>query len=229
MFKIRSTQQELLDAEAIPSADLFRNLKELDIINHWLGGYQVTFDALNKLLDYRSPKTMVDLGSGGGDTLNRIYDWTARKGFPINLVGIDLKSDCVEYAIQNRGDRSIRYICDDYQHLDRYLEGIDILHASLFCHHLTHSQLVALVKYALSKRCILIINDLERTPLAYYGILGLTSLFSKSYLVQNDAPLSVLRGFKSKEWKQILDLAGARRYTIRNKWAFRHQIIVYGN
>jgi hypothetical protein len=56
----------------------------------------------------------------------------------------------------------------------------------------------------------------------------LTRLFSKSYLVKNDAPLSVLRGFTKKEWLKYLKKAGATHYAVKWKWAFRHQIIVYG-
>jgi len=47
--------------------------------------------------------------------------------------------------------------------------------------------------------------------------------------VKNDAPLSVLRGFKKKEWLEILQRSGATRFSVRNKWAFRHEVIVYGN
>ena len=70
------------------------------------------------------------------------------------------------------------------------------------------------------------INDLHRHPFAYYSIRILTSLFSKSYLVKNDAPLSVLRGFKKKELSALLDKAGISNYTIQWKWAFRWLVIV---
>jgi hypothetical protein len=73
----------------------------------------------------------------------------------------------------------------------------------------------------------LIVNDLERNPIAYYAIKWLTALFSKSYLVKNDAPLSVARGFKKREWLAMIQEAGATRYSVKNKWAFRHEIIVY--
>ncbi|HZK64528.1 MAG TPA: SAM-dependent methyltransferase, partial [Puia sp.] len=54
----------------------------------------------------------------------------------------------------------------------------------------------------------------------------LTALFSRSYLVKNDAPLSVLRGFKKNDLVAILDKAGIRDYSIRWQWAFRWLIIV---
>ncbi len=69
------------------------------------------------------------------------------------------------------------------------------------------------------------INDLQRHPLAYYSIKYITKFFSKSYLVKNDAPLSVLRGFKKDEWKGIFEKAGIINYSIQWKWAFRYLII----
>ena len=47
------------------------------------------------------------------------------------------------------------------------------------------------------------INDLHRHPIAYHFI-KISPLFSKSYLVKNDAPFSVLRGFKKKNGKENL-------------------------
>jgi hypothetical protein len=62
---------------------------------------------------------------------------------------------------------------------------------------------------------------------AYHSIRILTSLFSKSYLVKNDAPLSVLRGFKKRELTTLLDKAGISKYTIKWRWAFRWLVIVH--
>ncbi len=65
------------------------------------------------------------------------------------------------------------------------------------------------------------INDLHRNAIAHHSIKLLTTLFSRSYLVKNDAPLSVLKGFKRKELRDHLELAGIRNYQIEWKWAFR--------
>ena len=99
--------------------------------------------------------------------------------------------------------------------------------ASTICHHLTEQELVELIRFALQKEAVLIINDLERNALAYYLIKFLTALFSASYLVKHDAPLSVLRGFKKQEWIEIIRGAGAVNYSVKNKWAFRHEVIIY--
>jgi hypothetical protein len=65
------------------------------------------------------------------------------------------------------------------------------------------------------------INDLHRHWLAYYSIKFLTKLFSKSYLVKNDAPLSVQRGFRRKEWNAIFEHAGISNFNCKWRWAFR--------
>lgn len=229
MLKYRSQQKELLDADDIPTADLFQTLKELDRINTLLGGYNITFSALRKIIQPHKSYTLVDIGCGGGDTLKHIKRWQIRRDLNLNLIGIDLKPVCIEYANQQNPVQNIKYICDDYRNMFHYMQDIDIIHACLFCHHLTEGELVELVHFALEKRIILVINDLERNPVAYYAIKILTALFSKSYLVRNDAPLSVARGFRKKEWVALLTKAGATHFTVKNKWAFRHEIIVDGN
>ncbi|MCF2443805.1 methyltransferase domain-containing protein [Dyadobacter sp. CY345] len=228
MFKFRSKDKELLDQEEIPEKDLFQNLRELDFINHWLGGYDISFSGLKKIIKSEKKYTIVDIGCGGGDTLKRIEKWRMKHGYVVDLYGVDLKPVCIQYAEKNSGTAGITFICDDYRNIYQHVEKIDIVHACLFCHHLTTAELVDLIKFAINNRTVLLINDLERNPLAYYAIKILTGLFSKSYLVKNDAPLSVLRGFKKKEWVSILEKSGAVRYTVKNKWAFRHEIIIYG-
>jgi len=229
MLDVRSHKDELLDADDIPAADLFQNLKELDTINTLLGGYKISLSALHTVIQNDKPYTLVDIGCGGGDTLKYIFNWNKGAKKNLSLIGIDIKPVCIEYAKTNTAKLPIRYICDDYRCLYEHESSVDIIHASLFCHHLTEEQLVELVTFALKHKAILIVNDLERNPIAYYSIKWLTRLFSKSYLVKNDAPLSVARGFKKREWAAILSKAGATNFTIKNKWAFRHQVIVYGN
>jgi 2-polyprenyl-3-methyl-5-hydroxy-6-metoxy-1,4-benzoquinol methylase len=227
MFKNRSTQKELLDAELIPDADLFQNLKELHIINSLLGGYQISLNALKKFKLNNQSITLVDIGSGGGDTLKTIFSWSKKNNKEISLYGIDLKSTCVHYSNQNEPNPSLNFICDDYRNIHWHINKVDIIHASLFCHHLTTNQIVELIQFAIKHKAVLIINDLERNRFAYYSIKFLTKLFSKSYLVKNDAPLSVLRGFKKTEWLEMIEKAGAIKYTVKNKWAFRHEVIIY--
>lgn len=229
MFKERSSKKELLDADDIPDKDLFQNLKELDIINALLGGYRMTFSALSKVLKRNKPYTIVDIGSGGGDTLKRIFKWNQTKNYNISLCGIDLKQTCVDYSVNINPNSEIKFICDDYKNIYNHLPKVDIIHACLFCHHLSDNEIIELIQFAQMNKSTLIINDLERNAFAHYSIKLLTRLLSKSYLVKNDAPLSVLRGFKKSEWTTIIKESGAKNYSINYKWAFRHEVIIYAS
>lgn len=229
MFKQRSDKKELLDAENIPEKDLFINLKELHVINKYLGGYQISKNALKSILDKNKNYSILDIGSGGGDTLKEIFKWGNKNKYNLNLFGLDLKQSCINYSLINSPINEIQFICDDYLNINTHLKEVNIIHACLFCHHLSEKEIINLIQFAQLNNSILVINDLERNPFAYYSIKFLTQLFSNSYLVKNDAPLSVLRGFKRKEWISILEKSGNKNHSLKYKWAFRYELIIYPN
>lgn len=231
MFKQRSYQKELLDESDIQKELLCQNLKELEFINKYLGGHAISLKGLKEVvIDKSKVYTIIDIGCGGGDSLKAISKWSKSGGYKINLIGIDLKENCIEYAQNNcKGYGEINFRCDDFRSVFSEQVPIDIVHASLFCHHFTENEIVEFAKLCRSNKSIFVINDLERNPIAYYSIKFLTKLFSKSSLVKNDAPLSVLRGFKKTEWNTILQRAGIKNYTVKNSWAFRHMVIAYPN
>jgi len=75
MFKHRSHTDELLDGD-VAEEDLITNLKELHTINTLLGGYSISINALKRI--NLKHKNIVDIGSGGGDMLHQIYQYTQR-------------------------------------------------------------------------------------------------------------------------------------------------------
>ena len=231
MFKQRSYQKELLDEPGIPKDLLFQNLKELEIINKYLGGHAISINGLKTVITDKSKTYKVmDIGCGGGDSVKAIAKWSGNNDYKIQLAGVDLKPDCIDYAQNSCKEYAeIRFYCDDFRNVFSKDTGIDIVHAALFCHHFTEAEISDFVQLCNKNKAIFIINDLERNPIAYYAIKVLTRIFSKSPLVKNDAPLSVSRGFKKAEWQTILENAGMKNYLIRNCRAFRHLVIVYPN
>lgn len=230
-FKHRSFTPELLDNEDIPTKDLYQNLRELDFINRTLGGHQVVLKALKKLWrGYAADKTLhiAEIGSGGGDNLRAVAQWGKKHQRPFTLTGIDMKADCTGFAKQNSKSHRIEFITSDYRKVD-FKEGRkpDIIFNSLFCHHFTDEQLAEIFRWMVTNSALgFTICDLHRHPLAYHSIRFLTRVFSKSYLVRNDAPLSVLRGFKKPELQHLLQKAGITDYEISWAWAFRWIVTV---
>jgi SAM-dependent methyltransferase len=223
-FKQRSYQPELLDGKDIPFEDIKRNMQELDFINRYLGGHQITLRGLKALLD-KPVLHIAEIGCGGGDNLRVINRWFAKKNKEIQLTGIDINAECIAFAKEKSSNKGINFICSDYQ-LMRFTNPPDIIFSSLFCHHFSDEALVQMMKwmYTNSKHGFFI-NDLHRHRLAYHSIKWLTKAFSKSYLVKHDAPISVKRGLLGKEWKNIFSKAEINNYQIKWQWAFRWLII----
>lgn len=226
MFRNRTYKKELLDGDAIPFADIRRNMQELDFINQRLGGHRITLDGFQKLAGrLKEPVSVVEIGCGGGDNLRVLKQWAHKKGLAVTLSGIDWNKECILFAQQNPGNKGISFIHNDYRKV--ILEQRPhIIFSSLFCHHFTDEELVEQLDW-MRQNCTLgfFINDLHRHPLAYYSIKGLTHLFSKSYLVKNDAPLSVRRSFIKKDWERLLAAAQIDAYSCTWKWAFRWLVV----
>jgi hypothetical protein len=107
----------------------------------------------------------------------------------------------------------------------RFTDKPDIIFSSLFCHHFTEAALVEQLQWMQQNAATgFFINDLHRHRLAYHSIRLLTRLFSRSYLVKNDAPLSVARGFKKQEWRRLLAQAGLTTARVQWQWAFRYLV-----
>jgi 2-polyprenyl-3-methyl-5-hydroxy-6-metoxy-1,4-benzoquinol methylase len=233
-FKNRSTQTELLDQDDIPFADLVVNLHELNFINRWLGGHQITIAGLKKLIKStfgrgqnpaKGSKLIVcEIGCGGGDNLRVVQRWLNKHHIKHQIIGIDLKQECIDYC-QKQTDIVGTWICSDYEKV-LFETKPDIVFSSLFCHHFTESELITQIRWLKQNTTIgFFINDLQRHWLAYYLIKILTRLFSNSYLVQNDAPLSVARGYSRNEWRMILNKSDNNNTKINWKWAFRWLIV----
>lgn len=230
MLNQRSYRKELLDADEIPAEDLYRNLRELDFINTYLGGHAVTTAGLAALLngDHTRNYRILDIGSGGGDTLRYVAKWGRQHGYTLSLTGVDLKTDCIQFATQESSAfPEITFIRSDYRDIGQLGLSFDIVISSLFCHHLDDEAFVSLLSWMQAHAQLgFIVNDIHRHPFAYYSIKWLTAAFSRSYLVKNDAALSVQRAFSRQEIVHFLAQAGIHHYTLQWKWAFRWLLTV---
>ena len=222
----RSYQQELLDFDNIPFNDIKRNMEELNVINTYLGGHKITISGLSQLARTQKNISVCEIGCGGGDNLLALSAWCNSHSITAQFIGIDIKPACIEFAnTRQQLRKNTKWIVSDYKEVC-FDKKPDIIFSSLFCHHFIDKELVFQVNWMKSNSVLgFFINDLQRNKLAYTSIKILTQLFSKSYLVKSDAPLSVARGFLKSEWQTILNTASIEKYNIQWKWAFRYLIV----
>ena len=231
IFAQRSREKEIMDDLNCSGPVLEQTLRELKTINRWLGGNKVTTQGLSEVVQ-RFPQEqyrVVDLGCGGGDMLAVMQDWAQQEQVSMQLIGADANAHTIALAQQRQQQlQGIRWQVANVFDPAFFEEQVDIATCTLFTHHFTDEELVALFQGLKQKvRLAIVINDLHRHPLAYYSIKWLTRWFSKSPMVQHDAALSVLRSFKRRDWKSIFAQARLDQVEIYWRWAFRWQICVY--
>jgi SAM-dependent methyltransferase len=225
-LKTRSYQKELLDQEDIPFSDIAQTMRELNTINTLLGGHAITIKGFKELLKGKKEITVCEIGCGGGDNLVAIVKYCQQMNIKIHCIGIDYNKECIAFAKENNYLKdNTEFIYSDYSkvHFDN---NPDIIFSSLFCHHFIDEELIFQLKWMQENSSTgFFINDLQRHWLAWYSIRFLTQLFSKSYLVKNDASLSVERGFIKKDWQRLFSKAKIFNFQITWQWAFRYLIV----
>jgi len=233
-FSKRSYTKELLDRDDIPFDDIKQNMIELDFINAKLGGHKITLEGFKAMIkkstngfpDGSNNISILEIGCGGGDNLRVIRRYCNEKNIPVRLLGVDINPHCIQFAESRRENEGIQFFTSDYKLL-QLDQKPGIIFSSLFCHHFNDQEFIDILKWMRkNSRVGFFINDLHRHPLAYYSIKWLTRLFSKSYLVKNDAPLSVLRGFNRQELEMFNARCSIFNAQIKWKWAFRWLMIV---
>jgi len=231
-FQHRSYEKELMDAPYLSKEDFHTNLREIVLINRYLGGASVTFKGVSQLVRLAglSRVHVTDIGSGAGD----LFDYLSRRfgEFPVEFTAVDIQPEAQAFALEAFPDvqSKVAWNISDYRHVFAEENGTDIVSASLFCHHLDDSAVVEFLQGALRHaRVGVVINDLHRHPFAFHSIRLLTRWFSSSHFTRHDAPLSVLRGFSRSEWQDYLRSAGISTYSLSWCWAFRHLLVIPKN
>jgi 2-polyprenyl-3-methyl-5-hydroxy-6-metoxy-1,4-benzoquinol methylase len=228
-FQLRSYEKERMDAPDLHPSEFHNNLKEIVLINRYLGGASVTVQGIDELIKASDLKSVhiTDIGSGAGD----IFPYLDKKlnRYKPSFTAVDIQPEAQTYMEKHYPDykNRVNWLIDDYNKVFEEENATDIVTASLFCHHLNDEELVDFLRGAIRyARIGVVINDLHRHPFAYHSIRLLTKWFSNSEFTKHDAPLSVRRGFTASEWTEHLAASDITNASIVWKWAFRHLVVI---
>ena len=152
-----------------------QTLRELDLINHWLGGNAVTLQGLKELLstshDHQNI-SIADLGCGSGEMLRLIARQQSQNGRQVNLLGIDANPNITSFAeAHSKQYTNIQFEALNIFSKEFQQKKFDIVLATLFFHHFSNEQLIQFFKQLKDQMKIgIVINDIHRHPLAYHSI-----------------------------------------------------------
>lgn len=222
----RSSELELMDDPTIQGSELEETLVQIEVINRTLGGNTPSLYGLARLIPADQRRvTVLDVGTGAGELPRRMLPFLKARGHHAEITGIDLSETSVRFARRRSVKQDgLRFeVRDLFAYPDE--PCFDVVHAAAVLHHFPgESALRALRKMFVLSRLGVVINDLHRHPVAYYGIKVLTRIFSRNRLIRNDAPLSVCRGFVRAELLELAVRAGMEDVEIgwrpMFRWAF---------
>ena len=228
-YRRRSTAAEYMDGAAVEGPDMSRALEELQYVNRYLGGTRSSLKALAQA-EVGAPKKrleILDLGTGAADIPAAMVRWGLSQRRVVRVVGVDFNPFVCSWALrQVEHLPQVAVVRGDVFNLPFSAGAFDYVHCAMFLHHFPQEEAARIVRtmYRLCRRGI-IINDLHRHPVAFHAISWITRRWSKSSMVQHDAPVSVLRGFRWVELEELGHLSGICRFSIQRYWPFRFVLL----
>lgn len=229
--KSRTSNPEIMDDFNMEGDELKDALDKISKINRMLGGNKLTLDGVKQLLknnDKSNEITIVDVGCGNGDMLRNLANNVEKINIKLKLIGIDANNFTINYATQLSSNyKNIEYRCQDI--FDKSFSDLkyDIVLCTLTLHHFNKEEIVNLLKVFNDNSSIgIVINDLQRSSIAYRLFQLLCAVFRLNTMTREDGLTSILRGFKKQELIDFSEKLNLKKYKINWRWAFRYQWII---
>lgn len=220
----RSAGHELMDADWVDVATFEGCLRDLERINGWTRSYALTLRWLDRLMarhGAKRPLVVLDVGSGHGDMLRRIWRWARGRGVEVRLIGMDRSPHATAAAARATPHQApIRYLTAELFD-ERHELATDVVISAMFAHHLDDAGVVRFLRWMEARaRLGWLINDLHRHPLPYHVSRYAPRILRMNRLVRHDAALSVARGFKRGDWQRLLTQAEVALPLVTIAWHF---------
>ncbi len=225
-FSTRSSEIEIMDTYTGTTAQLEVILNDINRVNRLLGGYQITIDTVFQIITSKNKKsyTILDMGCAEGTMLRKLAKEARNRGIVLKLIGIDMNAQGLELAQKYSEDfPEISYINGDILQTDFSKMDIDVVMTTLTLHHFTDEGVVQFVNRFLQLSSLgVVINDLHRSPLAYYLFKAFSFFFIRTEIAKKDGLLSIRRAFKKEELVSYAGQVSNSSHHIKWKWAFRY-------
>ena len=232
----RSDASETMDDFSMEGDILKDALDKIADINRLLGGNKVTLQGVKKLLEAGKTQkdqeiSILDVGCGNGDMLRTLADYASENGLKFKLTGMDANAFTVQHAQRlSVSYPNISYLCADIFEEIKQAQVYDVILCTLTLHHFTDKEIFSLIESFASRAKIgIVVNDLHRTSIAYFLFLAICFIFRLNKMSREDGLVSILRGFKRGDLIRYSEQLKFKKYSIRWKWAFRYQWIIYTN
>ena len=227
----RSEQTEIMDDFDLKGEEMDLLLSDLKTVNTLLGGTNISLDGVKQLLercDTNKTIVILDIGCGDGEILRKCAELGKSLNLNFELIGIDGNAHILKAAREkSKSYSNIKFQTGDILSTNALLPEHDIAQCTLFLHHFPNESIVRILQRLADKsKAGIVINDLERSKLAFWLFKLFSFVFLKTKIAKHDGLVSIARSFRRKELQQLSEKIKNTKTQIRWKWAFRYQWIL---
>jgi len=199
---------EMMDRPQPVSAELERDLSNLQQLNKYFGSYRLVLSFVRRWIKPGAHISVVDLATGSGDIPRLIADHARRIGARAEIDALDQQRATVEIA------RKLSAHYPEISYLEANIlewdpgKAYDIVLCSLALHHFRDEDAVRVLQHCreLSRRFVLV-ADLRRGLFLTVGVYLLTALVFREPMTRYDGRLSAARAFSFAELRELADEA----------------------
>ena len=196
-----NTQLELMDNPDCDIVKLNNTYKNFELINQIFSSWRHIY--INYVRPLK-PKSLLDIGCGGGDLARIIAKWAKQDSFDIQITAIDPNEQALAFARKQDNPANLQFLQATSSDLVKNKFSFDVVISNHLLHHLSAGAVLNLCTDSkrLAKKRVLH-NDLRRSDLAYFGFIFTYPFFLNSF-VTPDGLLSIKRSFTRHELADLV-------------------------
>ncbi len=193
------------DPDCDPAA-LDRTYRAFRTVNALVAGWRAVYRrSLRPLLSPTEPRSLLDIGSGGGDVPRAIARWAARDGLLLDITAIDPDERAHAFATRQTPVPGVTFRRASSADLVAEGRRFDLVTSNHLLHHLSPAELDALLADC-EALCAgrVVHSDIARSRLAYALYSAATWPVARGTFLHYDGRMSIRRSYTAPELNAVV-------------------------
>lgn len=229
MLQHRAKEPELMDDFSAGGPELREALQHLRILNRIFGAAAPTLYGVRRLwTEAGKPErfSVLDVGSGSGDVNGHLLRWADANKIDLGITLVDISEEaCEEARLFFHNEPRVQVMRSDLFALPE--SCADVITGTQFVHHFAENELSKVVDNMLkASRFGVVINDIHRHWIPWVAVWLTARMVSNNRYIVNDGPLSVAKGFRSTDWKNLSKALGVSGIFFAWRPLFRYVVVI---
>lgn len=214
-----TTSRERMDDPDCDIKELQNTYRQFSTINTIISQWRRIYrQEIRPSLQTSTPKTLLDIGFGGGDIPIKLARWASDEGYNLQVTAIDPDPRAIDFVQEREHPQNIEFLQCRASELNPSKERFNFVISNHLLHHLERQEFFEVLAQArdLSSEAV-IFNDIHRSDWAYL----LFNIFSRavfgSSFITDDGLTSIKRSYTYKELAEV----APDRWQVESQFPFR--------